>query len=393
VIIAGAGIGGLEALTTLQSLAGDRTQVTVLDPETHLELAARSVEPPFARAGSPRYSLQAICADHGARFNCDALKRVVDHPGTVITADGDELPYDSLVVAVGARREPAYDDALSFRGIDDAESMHGLVQDLEGGYLRRLAFVVPSGITWPLPIYELALLTAERAHSLCLDRVQVSLVTVEAAPLDVFGADLADAITRELVAARIRLVPSTAVAHVTGGTLFDAGANEILHAQRVVAAPLLRGRRIAGLPLDSDGFVPSDAYCRVDHMRGVYSIGDGSSQPIKQGGLAAQQGSVAAHHIAMRAGLDVDVPRFDGVLRAKVLSGDRAIFLRHGSHTGPDTASDHALWWPPAKVMAPHLAAYLERLDHGERGPAPEPPVQVVLAEGDPAGGIELLGG
>ena len=95
----------------------------------------------------------------------------------------------------------------------------------------------------------------------------------------------------------------------------------------------------------------------------------------------------------MRIGLDVDVPRFEPVLRAKLLTGSRAIFLRHGSATRPDAAADHALWWPPAKVMAPHLAAYLERLDYGDRGPASEPPMQVVLAEGDPAGGIELLGG
>ena len=34
------------------------------------------------------------------------------------------------------------------------------VADLEEGYSKRVAFVVPDGVYWPLPAYELALVTA-----------------------------------------------------------------------------------------------------------------------------------------------------------------------------------------------------------------------------------------
>ena len=392
VVIAGAGVAGLETLLTLHALAGDRVQVTVVDPRAQLELEARSVEPPFAMAGGRAYALDEICEDHGATLRTATLERVVGHPASIVTRAGDEIAYDSLVVAVGARRLPAFKDALTFRGGRDAELVHGLIQDVEGGYLRRLAFVVPPGVTWALPLYELALMTAERADGLCLDRLEITVVTPESRPLEVFGDDLADTVGRALADAGITLMPSTEVARVAAGMLFDAAGAELLHAQRVVALPVLSGPRIAGLPADEHGFIPADPYTRVEGLRRVYAIGDGTTQPIKQGGVGAQQAAVAAHQIAMNVGLDVTPVPFEPVLRAKLLTGSRPLYLRSQHGGEPGVAADHPLWWPPAKVVAPHLAAYLERRDHGDRGPAPAPAVAVVHAQGDPTGGVELLG-
>ena len=66
--------------------------------------------------------------------------------------------------------------------------MHGLIQDVEGGYAKSIAFVVPPGVTWALPLYELALMTAERAYSVNTD-VELTLVTPEDEPLGVFGRE------------------------------------------------------------------------------------------------------------------------------------------------------------------------------------------------------------
>ena len=59
--------------------------------------------------------------------------------------------------------------------------MHGLVQDLEDGYVRRIAFVVPPGASWPVPLYELALMTAERAYDMCAT-AELTLLAPEHAP-------------------------------------------------------------------------------------------------------------------------------------------------------------------------------------------------------------------
>ena len=45
----------------------------------------------------------------------------------------------------------------------------------------------PVGPVWPLPLYELALMTAERAESMDIRNLQLSLVTPERRPLAVFG--------------------------------------------------------------------------------------------------------------------------------------------------------------------------------------------------------------
>ena len=164
VVIAGGGIAGLEALIALRSLAGDRVDLTLVAPRDDFVVRALSVEDPFARPGPKRYPLQTVCSDHEARFIRDAVGAVHRESSAVTTQSGDELIYDSLLIAVGAHPNPGFPQATTFRGLQDGEAMHGVIQDVEAGLVTRLAFVVPMGVSWPLPIYELALMTAERAY-------------------------------------------------------------------------------------------------------------------------------------------------------------------------------------------------------------------------------------
>ena len=55
------------------------------------------------------------------------------------------IEYDALVLALGARAVPRYGHAIT---IDDRrmdETLHGLIEDIEGGYVDSLAFVSPAG--------------------------------------------------------------------------------------------------------------------------------------------------------------------------------------------------------------------------------------------------------
>ena len=64
-----------------------------------------------------------------------------------------------------------------------------MIEDIEGGYLHDIiAFVIPAtGFAWPLPVYELALMTASRAREINIGRLAVTIVTSEDDPLAVFG--------------------------------------------------------------------------------------------------------------------------------------------------------------------------------------------------------------
>ena len=394
VVIAGGGVAGLEALIALRQLAGDRVRLTLLAPTDEFLLRALSVQEPFAGPGSRRYSLETICSDHDATFRRDALASVDPAARRVTMASGESIGYDSLLVAIGAQAEPVFPKALSFRGLQDAERMHGLIQDVEAGLITRIAFVVPTGTTWPLPLYELALMTAERAYAMSVD-VGLTIVTPESQPLAIFGRVASQRVDEILAERGIVIRTESHVSSVDQGVVLAKPGHVEVRAQRVIALPHLRGPRVDGLPSDADGFLPVDELGHVRDADGVFAAGDGTNVPIKQGGIAAQQALAAATAIAIRAGADVRPRPLRPILRAELLTGSQSTYLREhvagGGGVDASTASDHALWWPPSKVAAPHLAPYLEGAAAGLRGPAATPEPHVIHAQGDPAGGIEVI--
>ena len=115
VLIAGAGPAGLEAALALRELAGDRVAMTLLAPEDELVYRPLSVTEPFAIVATRRYSLDAIARDVVAERVVDTLAAVDPGARTVRTDSGANLPYDALLIALGAKAEPALrarDDVL-----------------------------------------------------------------------------------------------------------------------------------------------------------------------------------------------------------------------------------------------------------------------------------------
>ena len=52
---------------------------------------------------------------------------------------------------------------MTFGGGADPVDLNGILADLDQGYSSSVAFVVPKGASWPLPLYELALMTPRRS--------------------------------------------------------------------------------------------------------------------------------------------------------------------------------------------------------------------------------------
>jgi sulfide:quinone oxidoreductase len=135
----------------------------------------------------------------------------------------------------------------------------------------------------------------------------------------------------------------------------------------------MEGPAIEGLPSDDHGFIPVDDHSRVKGAPDVLAAGDGTSFPIKQGGLATQQADSAAEEIAHRIGAAPEPEPFRPVLRGKVLTGEESLNLRSeiAGGGGEGEASLDALWWPPQKISARYLAPLLY---HGSVQEDPEPP-------------------
>jgi sulfide:quinone oxidoreductase len=293
----------------------------------------------------------------------------------VVTGWGSELEYDALIVTVGGRRRPALKGAITFRGPEDSEAVHGLIQDVEQGYSKEIAFVVPAGVTWPLPLYELALMTAARAYETGA-RVELSFITPEKAPLDLFGPEASREVEELLRSAGIGLYSATYADLEENGALWLRPHNRSIHPERVVALPVIDGPAVAGLPCDERGFIEVSSFGRVTGVEDVFAAGDGTSFPVKQGGVATQQADLVAASIARRVGVSVVPHPERPVLRAKLLTGGSDRFMHHerAGRGAPSEVSDTALWWPPSKIAGAYLAPYLG-------GPDLEPPPDRELLE------------
>jgi hypothetical protein len=104
----------------------------------------------------------------------------------VTTAAGATIGYDALLVAPGANAIEALRGALTFSGGTERHRFAELLAAMGKRAARRVAFVVPRQVTWPIAAYELALLTAAERDARRLPGVEIVLVTRGSAPLEVF---------------------------------------------------------------------------------------------------------------------------------------------------------------------------------------------------------------
>jgi sulfide:quinone oxidoreductase len=221
---------------------------------------------------------------------------------------------------------------------------------------------VPAGPVWPLPAYELALMTIGEARAMGQDDVEVTVVTPERAPLALFGDQAGSAVAEELKAAGVRLETGAVARVVSGGLMLDPEGRK-LDVQRVVAVPRLRGPGIEGLAADQDGFVEAGTDALVAGCERTWAAGDGVVSPVKFGGLATHQARRAVAAVARLAGVEYVPEPGEPVLHGQLLVGGRARRLRPGSD-----APAAPLWWPEGKVAGEYLPKWL--VAHGT---APRP--------------------
>jgi sulfide:quinone oxidoreductase len=364
VLIAGGGVAGLETLLALRALAGDLLDITIVTPELRFINRSMAVDQPFKPQRVRGVRLMDTAAEFGARWHRGALDRVEHAQRRGVTKDGDELPYDMLVLAVGARPECQWrsEDVLTYRDGRDGASYRLLLHQLREDRVRRLAFVRPAGPSWPLPLYDLALLTAADCAAHGRSEVELILVTPEEEPLGIFGSRASAAIRALLQECRIALQTSSYGVPGFPGWLEISPGERRLPVDRIVTLPRLVGPRLRGVPCGRDGFLRADAHGRLDGLDGVFAAGDATAFPIKQGGLAAQQADAVAEAIAASVGVDIDPQPFRPVLRGVLLTGGSARYLRadiSGSAGDHSIIAGEALWWPPNKLCGRYLAPYL----------------------------------
>jgi sulfide:quinone oxidoreductase len=368
VIIAGGGVAALETALALRAAAEDYVSVSLVAPESEFTYRPLAVAEPFRVGEVRRFPLAQLASRAGAELRAGAVARVDAAEKIFVLEDGRTVEYDALVVALGARPRPAISGALTFRGPESNAELAGLLEAATAGAVHRIVFAVPTTTTWPLPLYELALLAAEYFADRGTRTVEVVLVTPEHRPLELFGAEASEAIAELLDIRGVQLQTSVIPMTYENGLLSAAGRPAI-DADAVVALPRLNGPALPGLPHDRAGFIPTDAHGRVPGTTDVYAAGDCTQFPLKQGGIATQQADAAAATIAAELGAAEDRPVPRPVLRGLLLTGFVPRYLRSDGRTTHSVVDTEPLWWPPAKIVGRYLAPFLA--DQLALGPEP----------------------
>lgn len=360
VVVAGGGIAGAEALLALRALAGARVRLTLIAPEDELVLPPLSVAEAFALGHAERHPLRALLREAGAEQVTSRLRSVDPARRSVELADGSRLDYDALVLSVGARPVARVEHATTWWPQGDREGVTGMLRDLEEGYTKRVAFVIPPGAVWPLPLYELALMTARQVSDMGIDDVELSVITPEAVPLGLFGLHAATVVRDELRAAGIRLHSAT-IARVTPGqpiSIVLQPRTDRLEVDRLIALPGVVGPAIPGTRHDEAGFIEVGAGWRMRDSQDVWAAGDAVAYPVKFGGLAAQQADIIAADIAREVGAEPTVDDGPLTLQGVLMTGEAP---RELTAATPVQAA-HPMWRPTTKVFGEYLTPFLARL-------------------------------
>src|SRR5690606_10796455 len=140
------------------------------------------------------YSLQDLAGDAGAQLVADALAEVRSADRVAVLESGATLGYDALLVAVGARPQAPFPGARVLGTDPEGRDLDLALAALRDGRSRSIAFVVPPGVSWTLPAYELALLTSAELRSMGVGGARIVVASPEERPLALFGPAASEAV-------------------------------------------------------------------------------------------------------------------------------------------------------------------------------------------------------
>jgi sulfide:quinone oxidoreductase len=352
-VILGAGVGGLVAADRLRELLRDEDEVIVVDPapERVLGLSLLWVMRGWRQCHDVRFTPSAI-----HRPGIEIVPGVADEiilGEKVVRLEGRELGFDALVVAVGARLEPALlpglrealetDVAGEYYTLAGAGRLHDILERFEGGRLCVLVSRVP--FRCPAAPYEGAFLIddflTERRRR---DAVELCVYTPEPQPMPVAGPAVGESLIRLLGERRIGFEPGTTIERIEPESrqLVFEGGERTRFDLLVAVPPHVPPAPVVDAGFAEAGWIPVEPRSLTTTAEGVWALGDVSMLKLANGlplpkaaVFAVGQGEAVANGVARHLGRDAPQPWFTGRGHCWIELGGRRAAKGVGSFLEP----------------------------------------------------------
>ena len=318
VVILGGGVGGIVAANRLRRRLASGHRVVLVERN-----AEHAFAPSFLwlmtgdrRPGRIRRPLRSLL-DRDVELRLSSVK-AIDLPGSKVVISLGELPFDYLVIALGAEFAPESTPGLTeatetFFSADGAARLHGRLKSFHGG---RIAITIASmPYKCPAAPHEGAMLIADYFRRRGLrDKVDIHLFTPEAQPMPVGGPALGQAVQQLLTSKGVAFHPLHSLTRV------DAAAKTLVFSESasgpydlIVAVPPHRAPQLLRQTslVNPAGWVPANPQTLETSAEHVFAIGDVTAVPIpgrwktdvplllpKAGVFAHAQAEVVAARIA-----------------------------------------------------------------------------------------------
>ncbi|MBI3979679.1 MAG: FAD-dependent oxidoreductase [Chloroflexi bacterium] len=326
IAILGAGFGGLTAANALRTSLSQEHRVLLISKNRTFSAPFSNLWVMTGERAHPKEGEREILglAQKGVEVVVDEV-RAIDVERKRVKMASTELPYDYLVVALGAdyapQEVPGFSEAAhNLYEPDGAYRLQGALAELDRG--RVVVLITRTPFKCPAAPYEAALLV-DTVLSIrgVRDQAEIAVYTPEPQPMPVAGRAVGEALEAMLRERGIEYCTKRTVQHIDPvgqRILFGDGSESARFDLLIGIPPHVAPKAVHGL-LGPRGWIPVDPATLETQHEGIYAIGDVASITLKNGMplpkagvFATGQAEVVARNIAARVRGKEPTERFDG---------------------------------------------------------------------------------
>ncbi|HBY99664.1 MAG: NAD(P)/FAD-dependent oxidoreductase [Ardenticatenaceae bacterium] len=353
VLILGGGVGGIVTANALRQRLAAEHRIVVVDKNAEYVFTPSLL---WLMVGWRRPEQITRPLRRLLRPGVDVVQGAVeeiDSTQSRVRVHGQSLPYDYLVVALGAdlapESLPGYTEAAhNFFALDGAAGLWQALQRLESGRVAVLVSAMP--YKCPAAPYEAAMLLDDALRRRGIrGRCRIEIFTPEPLPMPVAGQAVGEAVVGMLASKGIVFHPARQVGKI------DPEARELVFRDGtrepydfLAAVPPHRPPSVLqGSPLVNEaGWVVVDKHTLRTRAENVSAIGDvaairlANGKPLPKAGVFAHgQAETVAARIAAEIKRDPTQARFDGTGYCWIETGDGSAGFASGHfYAEPDPA-------------------------------------------------------